>query len=543
MNGIYDAVAQSAQKRGWEGVDLLIICGDFQAVRNVHDLNAMSVPPKYRELGDFHEYYSGKRKAPYLTIFIGGNHEASSYLFELYYGGWVAPNIYYMGAANLLRLGGLRIAALSGIWKAFDFNKPHYERVPYSASDIRSLYHVREVDLRKLLQVRTQVDVGLSHDWPRKVEYSGNYKQLFRFKPHFEADSKSGQLGSAAAEHALRRLKPPHWFSGHMHCKFVAAINHQKQDAPEPPQQPQELPQELPTNDEVNTKNPDEIDLDVDMADDVAHSSSQIVAEASSANAGSIQSSAVEETVSPVESEQTSQVSESLRAQLPAAFSRPAKPQHGQNYRNISSLLSCQQTYLPEIKNMTTNFLALDKVIPGRSFLEMMEIPTKQPLQRPLKLEYDAEWLAITRAMAEELQLSSDASPNPTLPPDLGQDAYLPRIEREEAWVQEHIVAKNLLGVPENFVAVAPPHDEGQDIKAAEQPREYPNPQTQQFCDLIGIDNRLAMSESEISSRMANAPPIPTYQGSWGGGRGRGHGRGRGGWGRGNRGGYRVNKR
>lgn len=42
-------------------------------------------------------YYSGEKKAPVLTIFIGGNHEASNYLQELPYGGWVAPNIFYMG--------------------------------------------------------------------------------------------------------------------------------------------------------------------------------------------------------------------------------------------------------------------------------------------------------------------------------------------------------------------------------------------------------------------------------------------------------------
>ena len=42
-------------------------------------------------------YYSGEKKAPVLTIFIGGNHEASNYLQELPYGGWVAPNIYYLG--------------------------------------------------------------------------------------------------------------------------------------------------------------------------------------------------------------------------------------------------------------------------------------------------------------------------------------------------------------------------------------------------------------------------------------------------------------
>lgn len=28
---------------------------------------------------------------------VGGNHEASSYLWELFYGGWAAPNIYFLG--------------------------------------------------------------------------------------------------------------------------------------------------------------------------------------------------------------------------------------------------------------------------------------------------------------------------------------------------------------------------------------------------------------------------------------------------------------
>lgn len=35
-------------------------------------------------MNDFYKYYSGELIAPYLTIFIGGNHEASNYLRELY---------------------------------------------------------------------------------------------------------------------------------------------------------------------------------------------------------------------------------------------------------------------------------------------------------------------------------------------------------------------------------------------------------------------------------------------------------------------------
>lgn len=57
-------------------------------------------------------YYSGEKKAPILTIFIGGNHEASNYLQELPYGGWVAPNIYYLGRAGVIQFGDLRIGGM-----------------------------------------------------------------------------------------------------------------------------------------------------------------------------------------------------------------------------------------------------------------------------------------------------------------------------------------------------------------------------------------------------------------------------------------------
>jgi lariat debranching enzyme len=44
-------------------------------------------------------------------------------LAELPNGGWVAPNIYYMGYASVINFAGLRIAGLSGIYKGKDFNK------------------------------------------------------------------------------------------------------------------------------------------------------------------------------------------------------------------------------------------------------------------------------------------------------------------------------------------------------------------------------------------------------------------------------------
>lgn len=91
--------------------------------------------------------------APILTIFIGGNHEASNHLQELSYGGWAAPNIYYMGLANVINVGGIRIGGLSGIYKYNDYARGRHERPPYTDQTIRSIYHVRQLEVFRLKQV------------------------------------------------------------------------------------------------------------------------------------------------------------------------------------------------------------------------------------------------------------------------------------------------------------------------------------------------------------------------------------------------------
>jgi len=56
-------------------------------MRNQQDLDYMSCPDKYKHIGDFHMYFNEEKKVPYLTIFVGGNHEASNVLNETFYGG------------------------------------------------------------------------------------------------------------------------------------------------------------------------------------------------------------------------------------------------------------------------------------------------------------------------------------------------------------------------------------------------------------------------------------------------------------------------
>jgi lariat debranching enzyme len=759
----------------------------------------MSVPQKYKEIGDFHEYYSGKKIAPYLTVFIGGNHEASNYMFELYYGGWVAPNIYYLGAANVIRCGPLRIAGLSGIWKGYDYRKPHFERLPYNNDDVQSFYHVRELDVRKLLQIRTQVDLGLSHDWPNRVELSGDYETLFAKKRGFREDSDNGRLGSIAARFVLDRLRPAFWFSAHLHVKYNAVVQHgdnlqaeslgparhiatsqrvpsntstltssfgmdgavvtslvlgdedlpteqaqnphlaanngqatatNGEDLPtEQAQVPHDLAEnnqhattthgeELPTEQAQNphlaennghatttraederqeepsreqpaaedttqsnpvlsrtssplkrvhddpqtrlsawnnfhavaardeaaenarrleepqdnsalelphsltwrkisvdeddpvrkitkvekpadedasetkkqkidhavpTKNSDEIPLDLDSDSDQEMSTTNETKAAQKQDAGvalpagpGVAGSGATQQDKPQVRTLVSQdvrnllpasfsrpegfVSQDVRNQLPASFSRAdgGVSQDGRN-QLPSSFARPQAGPKPDpsvaepvpetITNKTTRFLALDKCESKRHFLELLELPivsdqSGTQRDRPFRLEYDKEWLAITRVFANELQLGD---PNAQLQPDRGQTFYKPLIEEAEQWVEENVVKAGKLMVPENFTPTAPFFDPGVPITTEQQPPEYTNPQTAEFCELIGIENKFHLSDEERQARVEAGPrpnrprPEGGYRGrrnynSNRGGSGRGQWRGRGG-GRGNRGG------
>ncbi|KAI8137480.1 Metallo-dependent phosphatase-like protein [Fennellomyces sp. T-0311] len=284
-------------------IDLLLICGDFQAVRNPADMRSMSVPVKYQRLGSFWKYYSGKAKAPYLTIFIGGNHEASNHLWELYHGGWVCENIYYLGHAGVVNYKGVRIGGVSGIFKHGDYGRGHYERYPYSPSDLRSAYHVRDYDVRKLLQVRKPVDVFLSHDWPRGIEHCGDLDELLRFKGFLSDDIQSKSLGSPANTSLLKKLQPNYWFSAHLHVKYSAVVDH-------------------------------------------SASKNDLIRGDGNATTG------------------------------------------------------------------VTKFLSLDKCLPKRQFLQVIDVPT--PESSSQDFSYDLEWLAITRALHPYLSLNREANSLPT---------------------------------------------------------------------------------------------------------------------------------
>ncbi|XP_071942762.1 lariat debranching enzyme A-like [Antedon mediterranea] len=375
LDKIYETI-QYIEKKEDIKVDLLLCCGDFQSVRNEADLQCMAVPDKYKTMNSFYKYYSGEKKAPILTLFIGGNHEASNYLQELPYGGWVAPNIYYFGYANVLNYGGLRIAGLSGIYKQNDYKKGHFERPPYNRSTSRSAYHIRNLEVFRLKQLNKSPDIILSHDWPRGVYHHGNKNKIFRFKPFMKEEIETTTLGSPPSEELLHFLQPEYWFSAHLHIKFPAIVRHQNSDG----------------------------------------------------------------------------------------------------------------------REKKTKFLALDKCLPRRQFLQILDIPCKE--DEPYTLCYDVEWLAI-------LQLTNGlltASPNQVHMPAKGYNAKYDYSVTEDQIEAARKAMGDSVQVPDNFTKTASAYNPANSKGRAQQPSACVNPQTTEFCANLGLTDPFYLIDGDANS-------------------------------------------
>uniref|UniRef100_A0ABM5ER40 Lariat debranching enzyme n=1 Tax=Pogona vitticeps TaxID=103695 RepID=A0ABM5ER40_9SAUR len=359
LDKMYETLQFLEQRHGQARPDLLLCAGDFQAVRNAGDLRCMAVPAKYRQLGEFARYYSGEKKAPVLTIFIGGNHEASNHLQELPYGGWVAPNIYYLGYAGVVKYRGVRIGGLSGIFKSHDYRKGHFECPPYNQHTVRSVYHVRNIEVFKLKQLKQPMDIFMSHDWPRSIYHYGDKKMLLKKKSFFRQEVESNTLGSPAASELLEHLKPTYWFSAHLHVKFAALMQHQANGSG---QQPKE-----------------------------------------------------------------------------------------------------------------TKFLALDKCLPHRDFLQIVEIPHDPNASD--HLEYDPEWIAVLKATNNLINVSPNLW---NMPENNGLHAKWDYSVSEDDTKEVLEEANHNLQIPHNFSAMVPSQQQTEPVHRI-------NPQTTEFCAQFGL--------------------------------------------------------
>jgi lariat debranching enzyme len=354
LDTIYAAV--EASSRDGSKVDLLLICGDFETLETEADLENMAVPPKYRHMNCFHEYVTGVKVAPVPTIFVGGNHEASNILQSLYYGGYVAPNIYFLGFAGVVNFGFLRICGISGIQHDGDYLQGHHETPPFDRSALHSVYHIRQLEVYRLAHLaqtrsfarpssgsppKDRVNIMLSHDWPSNIYNFGDRNRLLRLKPGLTTDVNTNKLGSDPLWNLLDTLRPQFWFCAHHHVKFAAVVPWMDEVArpleslPPPPPPPPPLPP-------------------------------------------------------------------------------PPAPPGSAFLPTPPVALSAESVPIPTCcvaGARVTRFLALDKVLPGRDFLQVLTIPvpigytTPESFSGAYKLEWDLEWLGILQRTYEYLHV------------------------------------------------------------------------------------------------------------------------------------------
>ncbi|KAJ2780864.1 lariat debranching enzyme [Coemansia interrupta] len=532
LDAIYEQLRVRERQLG-KRIDLLIICGDFQAVRNPSDLAAMSCPDKYKRLGGFFRYYNRARTAPIPTVFVGGNHEAGNHLRELYFGGWVAPNIFYMGHSGVVRFGSLRIAGISGIYKDFDYAKGYYERPPFRGHARASMHHVRAYEAFKMLQVRRPLDIVVSHDWPVGIERFGDTEGLLRRKPFFRAEVERGELGSPVNAMLLERLRPAWWFSAHMHTRFEAEVASGDTffaggwAGVAPYGGTAAVGQQQSTG---APRNEDEIRI----------------GDSDSEDGGPAPAQRPRMALNLPPPKHTAATADPEDAPSPVKEPQPSSADQPQPPSPEPATLSD-----PRVPGRATRFLALDKCLPRREFLETITMTVDAPDDLPLQLEYDAEWLAILRLCTPHMPLDQASFVPPRhllLPAEISP--HLPLfsdqvVDRETRWVGRNVMPHGPVYVPPNFVPVAPTpdprthdsvsfgmaaggahgggggrggggrgrgrgrgghrgagrppyaqpggHRQPQDAEWVGPPPHvvYPNPQTDEFCQMVGINDPL----------------------------------------------------
>ena len=208
--------------QGWEKsrkkpLDLVLQVGDFEPHRDESDLATMAAPAKYRDLGDFPIFARGAAQFSWPITFIGGNHEPYGWLENWPDGGQIAPNCHYIGRANAIQIGDLRVAGLSGIFQPQLFGQKRPDVSQFGNQSNKNWIGWNQGDIEKLLTLGRS-DIFLLHEWP--IEFGAGQR-------HF-ADSAARDW----IELALQSLQPQLIFCGHLHHRLRSAIRVNGVDAP-----------------------------------------------------------------------------------------------------------------------------------------------------------------------------------------------------------------------------------------------------------------------------------------------------------------------
>lgn len=153
----------------------------------------------------------------------------------------------------------------------------------------------------------------------------------------------------------------------------------------------------------------------------------------------------------------------------------------------FSGHLHCKfAAVIPHDDGTDTKFLALDKCLPNRRFLQVIDIEECEPHSN--RLQYDLEWLTILYSTKHLTHVKS--TPNYMPGPGNTTCRWDFRVTDEE---KEHVLNRfdgNLV-IPNNFERTAAPYDPNNRPPKTFQPKPVKNPQTTNFCNILDIDDPL----------------------------------------------------
>ena len=202
------------------------------------------------------------------------------------------------------------------------------------------------------------------------------HKNYFVRSHIFRAEVERNDLGSPPNREILDTIKPKRWFSAHLHVKFEATLVHAAAEAEEEEQQQQPL---------SNTNN-----LLVPSQVSSAAAESETVVQSNHDG-----------------SEKYPTITQTMTVEATKRSSTEIKDEdedededdniHNTKFHGLESSSKCAGR--PDLTELMTKFLALDKCLPRRKYLSIMHMPTLVASKEDgvHRLEYDPEWLAIVR--------------------------------------------------------------------------------------------------------------------------------------------------
>ena len=221
------------------------------------------------------------------------------------------------------------------------------------------------------------------------------------------------------------------------------------------------------------------------------------------------------------------------------------------SFMGLESSVCPSESSIPDLTEQMTRFLSLDKCLPRRQHLQIVNIPIPSDDatcgndssdgyggdSSEIELEYDAEWLAVLRKTHDLTQLTRSfvnvpADITPVTQEEIEEvrtrliERHRQRSESEDdgkemgdstktASDSTNATERSALIVPDNFCITVPPHGSPGSDFAPNGGAMVGNPQTDELLDLLGLEHVVTVpytGSSNLRGRPPTPPPHPIMQ-------------------------------